>query len=92
MHKAIRVAQRLLSRRGESLLTSAVKDLESLSSKLDKAESALATEIQNENEDIASEREKLALREAKSKAALTQLEANRARSRRISDRVSDLVS
>lgn len=90
--KAIVVAQRLLSRRGESLLTSAVKELDKLAATLDKAEAALAREISHENAAIEAEREKLAIREAKSQAALAQLEANKARSRRIADRVSGLVA
>lgn len=92
MTKILLQAQRLVARRGESLLAAAVKDLESLTSKLEKAESALALEIGNETADIEAEREKLAIREAKSKAALAQLEENRARSQRIAQRVSGLVA
>ena len=90
--RIFRVVQRAISRRGESLLTSAVGDLDKLAEKLDKAESTLAREIALENEDIAATREQLALREAKSAAALKTLEANKQRSRRIYDRVAGFVA
>ena len=92
MIRAVRVVQRLVSRRGASLLTSAVGDLDKLAAKLEKAEGVLAREIQLENEDIAATREQLALREAKSAAALQTLDANRQRSRRIYDRVAGFVA
>lgn len=90
--RIFRMIQRAVSRRGESLLTSAVGDLDKLAEKLDRAESVLAREIQLENEDIAATREQLALREAKSAAALKTLEANKQRSRRIYDRVAGFVA
>lgn len=92
MKKILRVAQRFVARRGESLLGAAVKDLDKLAEKLDRAEGILAQEITHENEDIAAAREVLALREAKSAAALKTLEANRQRSRRIYDRVAGFVA
>jgi hypothetical protein len=88
----IKRVQRLIARRGESLLSSAVGDLDKLAVKLEKAEQQLAVEIQHENEDIAATREQLAIREARSQAALKTLDANRQRSRRIYDRVAGFVA
>lgn len=92
MKQLLRVAQRFVARRGESLLGAAVKDLDKLAEKLDRAEGILAKEIAAENQDITAAREILALREAKSAAALQTLEANRQRSRRIYDRVAGFVA
>lgn len=92
MYNLLRSGQRFFARRGESLLNSAVKNLDKLAEQLDKAEGILATEIHAENEDIQAAREVLALREAKSAAALKTLEANRQRSRRIYDRVAGFVA
>lgn len=92
MTNLIKQIKRLISRRGESLLSSAVGDLDKLAVKLEKAEQQLAVEIQHENEDIAATREQLAIREARSQAALKTLDANRQRSRRIYDRVAGFVA
>lgn len=92
MKQLVKQVRRLISRRGESLLSSAVGDLDKLAVKLEKAEQQLAVEIQHENEDIAATREQLALREARSQAALKTLDANRQRSRRIYDRVAGFVA
>jgi hypothetical protein len=92
MKTLIKRVQRLIARRGESLLSSAVGDLDKLAVKLEKAEQQLAVEIQHENEDIAATREQLAIREARSQAALKTLDANRQRSRRIYDRVAGFVA
>lgn len=88
----IRKVVRLVSRRGDTLLNKAVRDLDKLAEGLEKAESVLAKEIQIENEDITRVREELALREAKSTAALKLLDANRQRSRRIYDRVAGFTA
>jgi hypothetical protein len=48
MKTILRKAQRLLQRRGETLLNKAVRDLDKLAEGLDKAEAALAREIQVE--------------------------------------------
>jgi hypothetical protein len=92
MKQLVKQVRRLISRRGESLLSSAVGDLDKLAVKLEKAEQQLAVEIQHENEDIAATREQLAIREARSQAALKTLDANRQRSRRIYDRVAGFVA
>jgi hypothetical protein len=92
MKTILRKAQRLLQRRGETLLNKAVRDLDKLAEGLDKAEAALAREIQVENDDIVRVREELALREARSQAALSKLDANRQRSRRIYDRVAGFTA
>ena len=92
MKQLLRRLQRLISRRGETLLASAVKELEKVQQAATRAEAVLVTEIQHENEDIAAEREKLALREAKSAAALATLQAAKERSRRISDRMGAVLS
>jgi hypothetical protein len=92
MTHLVKQAKRLIARRGESLLSSAVGDLDKLAVKLEKAEQQLAVEIQHENEDIAATREQLALREAKAAQALKTLEANKQRSRRIYDRVAGFVA
>jgi Skp family chaperone for outer membrane proteins len=90
--RIITQAQRLVSRRGESLLNKAVRDLDKLAEGLDKADTALAREIAMENDDITRTREELAIREARAQQALSKLDANRQRSRRIYDRVAGFTA
>lgn len=92
MKRILRKAARLVARRGDTLLNKALRDLDKLAEGLEQAESVLAKEIQIENENITRVREELTIREAQALGALSRLDAQRQRSRRIYDRVAGFTA
>jgi len=90
--KTVLVAVQRRLRLGSSRLKSALKDVDALAVKLEKADTTLAQEIALETEAIEAERERLAIREAAAKAALDRLNSERQRTRRIADRVFNFTA